>query len=99
MSITLPFDTVSLYSKDNCPWCDKARDVLTDLGINIEWERKIGRDITPAQFKVIAADYHWHPVTVPLIFYKKEDTTWALLGGFNELEALVQKLEKEKGIT
>lgn len=86
MSKPLPLDSVSLYSKDDCPWCDKARELLESKGIMIEWERKVGRDLTPAQFKAIANDYSWNPPTVPMIFFKTKENTWSLLGGYNELE-------------
>lgn len=82
----LPFDTVSFYSKDDCPWCDKARELLTEKGIVIEWEKKVGRDLTPAQFKLLASDHNWSPPTVPMIFFKTPENTWTLLGGYNDLE-------------
>lgn len=86
-----PFSSVSMYSKDDCPWCDKARELLKEKSIVVEWERKVGRDVTPAQFKTLAASYDWTPPTVPLIFGKNEDNTWSLIGGFIDLEALINK--------
>ena len=80
------FDTVSFYSKDDCPWCDKARELLIEKGITIAWEKKVGRDLTPAQFKSFAETYKWSPVTVPMIFYRDVDENWTLLGGYSELE-------------
>ena len=83
----LPFEKVSFYSKDDCPWCDKARELLSEKGITIEWERKVGRDVTPAQFKTLAASHEWSPPTVPLIFsYDDLSGGWTLIGGFTELE-------------
>ena len=83
------FDTVSFYSKDDCPWCDLARKLLVEKGIKIAWERKVGRDVTPAQFKTLAASHNWSPATVPLIFYYDKDDLsggWTLIGGYTELE-------------
>lgn len=86
-----PFSSVSMYSKDDCPWCDKAKELLKAKGIVIEWEHKVGRDVTPAQFKTLAEAYNWKPPTVPLIFGKTEDSAWNLIGGYTDLEALINK--------
>jgi glutaredoxin len=83
-----PFKSVSMYSKDDCPWCDKARDLLNSKGIVIEREHKVGRDVTPAQFKLIAGDHGWTPPTVPLIFGKKEDASWTIIGGYTQLSGV-----------
>jgi len=40
---------VVIYSKDNCPWCDRAKDLMNTK--NEEYtEIKIGRDITREEF-------------------------------------------------
>jgi len=41
--------TVTIYSKDNCPWCDKAKALMTEKGEEYN-EIVIGRDITREEF-------------------------------------------------
>ena len=42
--------SVIIYSRDDCPWCDRARDLLYSKGVEYE-EIKIGREITREEFK------------------------------------------------
>lgn len=41
--------TIKVYSKDACPFCDRAKDLLTNKGFLFE-EVKIGTDITREEF-------------------------------------------------
>jgi len=41
--------TATIYSKDNCPWCDKAKALMTEHDIEYN-EIVIGRDITREEF-------------------------------------------------
>jgi glutaredoxin 3 len=41
--------SIVVYSKDNCPWCDRAKDLLNVKGKQY-LEVKIGRDITREEF-------------------------------------------------
>ena len=40
---------ITIYSKDDCPWCDRAKELITLKGDSYE-EIKIGRDITREEF-------------------------------------------------
>lgn len=85
----ITFDTVSFYSTESCPYCDKARKLLSEKGIKIEWEKKVGKDLSPSQFKALAKEYGWIPPTVPMIFYQDSSDGWTLLGGYNELKEVL----------
>ena len=40
---------ITIYSKDNCPWCDRAKELMKTKGEDFD-EVKIGRDITREEF-------------------------------------------------
>ena len=40
---------IVIYSKDNCPWCDRAKELMTQKGDEFN-EIKIGREITREEF-------------------------------------------------
>jgi glutaredoxin len=42
--------SVIIYSRDDCPWCVRAKDMLYSIGKEYE-EIKIGRDLTREEFK------------------------------------------------
>lgn len=65
---------LTIYSKENCPWCVKAKDAMTQCGIEYE-------EINIEQDKG-ARDFLMHAVlkTVPQIFYDDE-----YIGGYEEL--------------
>jgi glutaredoxin len=64
-----------VWSKDACPFCDQAKNLLKLKGIEYE-ERNISRDWTREQLLEAVPDAR----TVPQIFL--DDT---LIGGFTEL--------------
>ena len=72
----------TVWSKDHCPFCDQAKALLTQRGIEFE-ERKIGHGYTKEQLleAVPAAR------TVPQIFLDDK-----LIGGFTELRSHLQKV-------
>ena len=41
---------IMIYSKDNCPWCDRAKDLMNVKGEQYN-EIKIGHDITREEFQ------------------------------------------------
>ena len=73
---------VQFYSKDDCPWCDKARELLAQRKISIKWEKKIGADIPKEEFLEIAGKHGWKPATVPMIFDASNDK---FIGGYQDL--------------
>jgi len=64
-----------LWSKYHCPYCDQAKALLTQKGIEFE-ERKIGDGFTREELLEAVPTAR----TVPQIFLDGE-----LIGGFNEL--------------
>jgi glutaredoxin 3 len=64
-----------VWSKYHCPYCDQAKALLTQKGIEFE-ERKIGDGFTREELLEAVPTAR----TVPQIFLDGE-----LIGGFNEL--------------
>ena len=64
-----------VWSKDACPFCDQAKNLLKLKGIEYE-ERNISRDWTREQLLEAVPDAR----TVPQIFLDNK-----LIGGFTEL--------------
>ncbi len=69
-----------VWSKDACPFCDQAKNLLKLKGIEYE-ERNISRDWTREQLLEAVPDAR----TVPQIFLDEE-----LIGGFTELRKHLQ---------
>jgi glutaredoxin 3 len=66
----------TVWSKDNCPFCDQAKSLLTLKGIEFE-ERKIGYGWTKEQL----LEHVPTARTVPQIFLGEE-----YVGGFDDLK-------------
>ena len=64
-----------VWSKDQCPYCDQAKALLTSRNIEFE-ERNVSHDWTREQLLEAVPNAR----SVPQIFVDKE-----LVGGFNEL--------------
>ena len=64
-----------VWSKDQCPYCDQAKNLLKMKGIEFE-ERNVSHDWTREQLLEAVPNAR----TVPQIFLGEE-----LVGGFNEL--------------
>lgn len=69
-----------VWSKDHCPYCDQAKSLLTQKGIEFE-ERKIGEGYTREDLLEAVPTAR----TVPQIFLDGE-----LVGGFTELRQKLQ---------
>jgi len=66
-----------MYTKDDCPWCIKAKRLLMDCGIQFE-ELKLGKDYQREELKSLLPENL--PLTVPQIFlYNKR------IGGYEDL--------------
>ena len=65
-----------VWSKDQCPYCDQAKNLLKMKGIEFE-ERNVSHDWTREQLLEAVPNAR----TVPQIFLDEE-----LVGGFNELK-------------
>lgn len=71
---------VTIYSKDQCPWCERAKSLLELHNVAYN-EIKIGRDITREEFLEQVPNVR----TVPQIFV---GTT--RVGGFDDLSASIK---------
>ena len=71
---------VKIYSKDDCPWCDRAKELLELHEVKYH-EIKIGRDITREEFLKQVP----YVRTVPQIFVNS-----VRLGGFDELSTSIK---------
>ena len=65
-----------VWSKDQCPYCDQAKNLLKMKGIEFE-ERNVSKDWTREQLLEAVPNAR----TVPQIFLDEE-----LVGGFTELK-------------
>ena len=71
-----------VWSKYNCPYCDQAKALLTQRGIEFE-ERKIGDGYTKEELLEAVPSAR----TVPQIFLGEE-----LVGGFTELKKRLENV-------
>jgi glutaredoxin len=71
-----------LYSKNDCPWCVKAKRLLKDCGIEFE-ELKLGIDYEREDLKKLLPENL--PLTVPQVFvYNKR------IGGYEDLSEYLE---------
>ena len=70
-----------VWSKYNCPYCDQAKALLTQRGIEFE-ERKIGDGYTREELLEAVPNAR----TVPQIFLNNQ-----LIGGFTELQKYIEE--------
>jgi glutaredoxin len=70
-----------VWSKDHCPFCDQAKNLLKMKGIEFE-EKKIGHGYTKEQLLEAVPTAR----TVPQIFLDEN-----LIGGFTELKKHFEK--------
>ena len=68
--------TAIIWSKDNCPYCDQAKALMTQKGIRFE-ERRIGAGYTKEELLEVVPTAR----TVPQIILDG-----VLIGGFTELK-------------
>ena len=73
---------VLIWSKYHCPYCDQAKALLTQKGIQFE-ERKIGDGYTKEDLLESVPTAR----TVPQIFIDEQ-----LIGGFTELKQYLEKV-------
>ena len=73
---------VLIWSKYHCPYCDQAKALLTQRGIQFE-ERKIGDGYTKEDLLEAVPTAR----TVTQIYINEE-----LIGGFTELKAHLEKV-------
>lgn len=56
---------VTIYTKDNCSWCVKAKELMNKLNIHYT-ELKLDRDFTRDELRILIGEHL--PLTVPQIF-------------------------------
>ena len=70
--------TIKMYKKNPCPYCDRAKVLLTNKGWNYE---VIDLTDKPEELEALKAKTGWK--TVPMIFINDE-----LIGGYSDIKAL-----------
>ena len=67
---------IRIYSKDNCPWCVKAKELMNKLHLKYT-ELKLGTDYTREELRELIGEHL--PLTVPQIYiYNKR------IGGYED---------------
>lgn len=85
--------SVIMYSKDNCPWCDKARDLLNKRNL-IVVEKKIGVDYTKADL-IMKLMFRDGKVTVPQIWFVGAGGKETYVGGYEQLKNILDNGTKD----
>lgn len=68
---------VTIYTKDNCSWCVKAKELMNKIGMRYT-EKKLGTDYTRDDLRTLIGEHL--PLTVPQVFiYNKR------IGGYEDL--------------
>lgn len=68
---------VTIYTKDNCSWCVKAKELMNKIGMKYT-EKKLGVDFTREDLRELIGENL--PLTVPQVFiYNKR------IGGYEDL--------------
>lgn len=79
-------NTVTIYTKDYCPYCKAAKSLLDDRGISY---REIDVEHNPAELKTMIARSGRR--TVPQVFFDNDH-----VGGFDDLSALFMAAAREE---
>ncbi len=75
---------VTIYTKDYCPYCDKAKHYFKEMNISFE-EKDVGKNSTFLEEMLAKSKGR---KTVPEIFFDDE-----LIGGWDDLNVLIMKGE------
>lgn len=69
---------IKIYTKPNCPWCVKAKELLNNLGVKYS-ELKLNENYTKEELRKLVPENL--PLTVPQVFvYNKR------IGGYEDLK-------------
>ena len=66
-----------VYSKDDCPWCSKAKTLLSNLGYEYQ-EKKLNIDFSKDDLKAILGENV--KLTLPQVYHDDK-----YIGGFEDL--------------
>jgi glutaredoxin len=72
---------VTVYTKDSCPYCEKAKHLLTKLNVQFE-AKKVGVDVTREQLLEVAPNAR----TVPQIVIGTR-----VIGGYDQLVTYIDE--------
>lgn len=76
----------TVYGKQGCTFCEKAEDLLNQLGLEYEY-KELGVDILAADFKrMFVENYNQVVTTVPQILHEGD-----YVGGYTELKETLNK--------
>lgn len=85
----MAFPKITIYSKQTCPFCDKAKNLLQTKGVDISSVEEIRVDLNPDALQEMMQKTNRR--TVPQIWIGER---W--VGGFDDLSALDQSGELNK---
>lgn len=78
----------TVYSKDNCAYCQRAKTLLEINSFGYD-EIKLGRDIERDAL-IEAIQYYGHGNTMPMIIAEDDHGNKERIGGFNELSEWIK---------
>lgn len=79
---------VTIYSKDNCPFCVRAKMLLEKKGFEYEEIDVLIGDNRQQLIERVKSITGFEPKTVPQIFFGHD-----LIGGFDDLDAHFKKID------
>lgn len=68
---------IKIYTKDDCGWCVRAKELLNRLGLRYT-ELKLGRDYTREELRELIGEHL--PLTVPQVYINMKR-----IGGYEDL--------------
>ncbi len=77
---------VEIYGKTMCPFCDKAKALCEQKGLEYTYSQ-LGEDFTREEL------FEQFPTarTFPQIRIRETDITWTYIGGYTEFEAFIKE--------
>lgn len=72
-----------IYTKDNCDWCIKAKNLLNSCGIEYT-ELKLGTDYQKEDLRALVPEHL--PLTVPQVFVQSKR-----IGGYEDLAEYLER--------
>lgn len=82
-SISIQKGVYTIYGKENCEYCEKAKTLLENEGIEFEYV-EVGKGITKEELIRKCSEFNVVPKTVPQIF-KVSSTKTVYIGGYTDL--------------
>lgn len=73
-----------VYGKPNCPFCEKAKGVLTAKGLEFEY-KTLDEDYSRDDLLDVCRPFRVIPRTMPQIIETTEDGSQRYIGGYDQL--------------